>query len=414
MAPARKDCKGRALKKGETQRKTDLMYIYTYTDPFTHKRKYVYSKDLLTLREKEKELQRDQLDGLDIYAAGSATLNYLFDRYISTKTELRSSTRTNYTYMYNHYVRNSLGNKLIKDIKYSDIVHFYIYLVKEMRLKINTLETIHTVLNPTFKMAVRDNIIRVNPCEGAMAQMKKKNERNKGIRHALTIEQQRAFMGYIKDHPVFYRWEPLFTVLLGTGCRVGEVIGLRWKDIDLKNRMIHINHSVSYYPRIENSYKCDYRVSLPKTEAGIRNVPMMDEVYEAFLREKARQKEEDLFNHMEVDGMSGFIFCNRFGMLHNPAALNRVIRRITETYNSQEVLAAKREGREPVLIPHFSCHHLRHTFCTRFCENETNVKVIQSVMGHANIQTTLDIYAEVTDMKKAQSIENLSRNLHIF
>lgn len=414
MASTRKDNKGRALRKGETQRKSDLMYIYTYTDPFTRKRKYVYSKDLLTLREREKELKRDQLDGLDIYAAGNSTLNYLFDRYISTKTELRSSTRTNYMYMYDHFVRNSFGEKLIKDIKYSDILYFYLYLLREKDLQINTLETIHTVLNPTFNMAVRDRIIRLNPCEGVMAQIKRKNERNKGVRHALTLEQQRAFMGYIKDHPVFYRWEPLFTVLLGTGCRVGEVIGLRWKDIDLKNRMIHINHSVSYYPRVENSYKCEYRVSLPKTTAGIRNIPMMEEVYQAFVKEAKRQKEEDLCNQMEIDGMSDFIFCNRFGMLHNPAAINRAIRRISEAHNSEEVVKAKKEKRQPVIIPHFSCHHLRHTFCTRFCENETNLKVIQSVMGHANIQTTLDIYAEVTDMKKRQSIENLSCNMKIF
>lgn len=88
MGNARKDNKGRALRKGETQRKYDSMYIYTYTDPFTHKRKYLYSKDLMDLREKEKNLLRDQLDGLDVYAAGNADLNYVFDRYISTKTEL--------------------------------------------------------------------------------------------------------------------------------------------------------------------------------------------------------------------------------------------------------------------------------------------------------------------------------------
>ena len=75
---------------------------------------------------------------------------------------------------------------------------------------------------------------------------------------------------------------------------------------------------------------------------------------------------------------------------------------------------AKREQRQPIIIPHFSCHHFRHTFCTRFCENETNVKVIQAVMGHASIETTLDIYAEITNMKKQQAMEDLSRNLHIF
>ena len=62
----------------------------------------------------------------------------------------------------------------------------------------------------------------------------------------------------------------------------------------------------------------------------------------------------------------------------------------------------------------FSCHTFRHTFCTRFCENETNVKVIQSVMGHADIQTTMDVYAEVTERKKRESMDNLSKNMSIF
>ena len=414
MAKARKDNKGRALRKGETQRKYDLMYIYTYTDPFTHKRKYVYSKDLMVLRKKEKELLKDQLDGLDVYAAGNSDLNFVFDRYISTKTELRSTTYSNYTYIYDHFVRETFGRQLIVDIKYSDVLHFYLYLLKEKGIQVNTLDTVHSVLHPTFQMAVRDNIIRINPSDGVMAQVKKKRGKNHGVRHALTIEQQRAFMNYISENPVYYRWEPLFTVLLGTGCRIGEVIGLRWKDLDYEKRMININHSVTYYPRREDTYKCEFQVSLPKTEAGVRNVPMMDEVYNAFKAEAARQKEDGICNTMEIDGMSGFVFANRFGSLHNPQAINRAIRRISENYNAEEILRAKREGRPPIIIPHFSCHHLRHTFCTRFCENETNVKIIQAVMGHANIETTLDIYAEVTDMKKTEAIENLSRNLHIF
>lgn len=77
-------------------------------------------------------------------------------------------------------------------------------------------------------------------------------------------------------------------------------------------------------------------------------------------------------------------------------------------------MKAKREHRQPVIIPNFSCHHLRHTFCTRLCENETNLKVIQSIMGHANIETTMDIYAEATDSKKQETIEKLSHNLNLF
>ena len=146
-----------------------------------------------------------------------------------------------------------------------------------------------------------------------MAQVKKKPGKNHGVRHALTVEQQRAFMNYTANSPVFCHWTPLFTVLLGTGCRIGEIIGLRWKDIDYEKRMININHSVTYYPRRDDTYRCEFQVSLPKTEAGIRNVPMMEEVYKAFKEEAARQKEEGSCNTMEVDGMSGFIFANRFG-----------------------------------------------------------------------------------------------------
>lgn len=132
------------------------------------------------------------------------------------------------------------------------------------------------------------------------------------------------------------------------------------------------------------------------------------------LFEEYEYQQENGFNVIELDGMTGFIFSNRFGNLHNPQSINRTIRRISESYNAEEVLKAKKERRQPVIIPHFSCHHLRHTFCTRFCENETNIKVIQAVMGHANIETTMDIYAEVTDMKKTEAIEKLSHKLDVF
>lgn len=410
--PARKDNKGRALKGGEYQRASDGRYVYEYNDPFG-KRRYIYSNDLMKLREKEKKLVKDQLDGIDTYVAGNADLNYVFDRYISTKSELRRTTYTNYTYMYDHFVRDGFGKKKIGEIKYSDVLYFYYYLIKERGLQINSLETIHTILHPTFQLAVRDNIIRINPSDGVMAEIKKKNEKNKGVRHALTRQQQKAFLEYTKNSPVFYKWAPFFTLMLGTGCRIGEAVGLRWEDCDFENRTIDINHSLTYYPRREDTYKCEFKVSLPKTEAGIRVIPMIDQVYDALMEEHERQEEEG-FNITVIDGMTGFIFKNRFGMIHNPSSVNRAIKRIYEAYNAEEVVKAKKEKREPVIIPHFSCHHLRHTFCSRFCENETNVKVIQSIMGHANIETTMDIYAEVTQDKKKHALEALAKNLDVF
>lgn len=412
MAKARKDNRGRALRKGESQR-TDNTYVYTYTDPFK-KRRFVYAKDLQTLREKQDKLKKEQLDGLDTYLAGNATLNFVFDRYMSTKYDLRKTTRSNYLYMYNHFVRDGFGERLIAELKYSDVKYFYLYLLNDKGLQANTVDTIHTILHPTFQLAVRDDIIRKNPSDGVMAEIKRKAGKNKGIRHALTIQQQRAFLNYIANEPVFSHWLPLFTVLLGTGCRIGEIIGLRWQDVDYENRIININHSVVYYAVAgAPTKKSVFQVSLPKTEAGIRDVPMMDEVYEALQQEYEYQRENG-FNSTTIDGMTGFIFCNRFGNVHNPQTVNRTIKRILENYNAEEVLNAKKERRQPVILPHFSCHHLRHTFCTRLCENESNLKVIQAVMGHANIETTMDIYAEATAEKKKEAIENLSKNIKLF
>ena len=123
MAVSRKDNKGRVLRKGESQR-SDGRYIYQYTDP-TGNRRVAYANDLLELREKEKNLIKDQLDGLESYCSGKTTLNYVFDRYIATKFDLKQNTRTNYKYMYDHCVRDTFGKKVITDIKYSDVKFFY-------------------------------------------------------------------------------------------------------------------------------------------------------------------------------------------------------------------------------------------------------------------------------------------------
>ena len=104
-------------------------------------------------------------------------------------------------------------------------------------------------------------------------------------------------------------------------------------------------------------------------------------------------------------------FQNADGRVPNPQTVNRTIKRIVETYNSEELLNAAKEKRDPELIPNFSCHVLRHTFATRLCEAESNLKVIQSVMGHRNIETTMDIYAEATEEKKQETFEGLASKL---
>ena len=136
MAKARKDNKGRALRKGESQRSQDNRYVYTYTDPLG-KRSYVYATTLQELREKEAQLIRDQLDGLDTYVARKADLNFTVDRYLATKNNLASSTFANYRYMYDLFCKDGFGKRKVAEIKYSDVLHFYLHLINDREIKIN-------------------------------------------------------------------------------------------------------------------------------------------------------------------------------------------------------------------------------------------------------------------------------------
>ena len=167
----RKDSRGYALKKGESQRK-DGRYVFRYTT-LRGEHRSVYAKELSELRKKEVKIRRAIEDGLDPDRAERITLNELFDLYMVGKSQLKDSTRSNYLYMYRSYVENSLGKKAIASIKYSTVKAFYTGLITEKGFKPNSMEIIHTILHPVFTLAVRDGYIRTNPSDGVMGEIKK-------------------------------------------------------------------------------------------------------------------------------------------------------------------------------------------------------------------------------------------------
>lgn len=420
MSQKRKDNKGRILKDGESQR-TDGRYMFQYKDAYG-KRRTLYSwklvetdktpkgkKEMPSLREQEEQTRQDAKDGIRA-GIGKMTLNDMFEIYFATKRNLKQSTRTNYRYMWDKYAKETIGCRKLYTIKKSDILHFYNDLL-DNGFKPNSMEVMNTIMHPTFQMAVEDGYIRLNPTAGCMAEIKKSHDWTKPKRHALTIEQQKAFIDYTANSPTYNHWLPLFTTLLGTGCRIGEIIGLRWDDIDFKNNIISVNHNLVY--RIQDNGACEFHVTTPKTRNSVRVVPLLSEVKSALLKEKKHQFQCGEQCRVEVDGYTNFIFTNRFGNVHNPMTINRAIKRIYTAYNNTETEEAKKEKRKPILIPHFSCHNLRHTFCTRFCENESNIKVIQEIMGHSDISTTMDVYAEATQDKKKEVFNNLEGKIKI-
>ena len=412
MAGARKDHKGRVLLKGESYREAEKRYQYAYIDS-SGKKKYIYSKDLIKLRKREEQLLRDRMEGIDSAKAKKQTLNNMFDKYMSTRHDLTERTRAGYMYQYDAYVRDTIGRRKINDIKYSDVLVFYLNLMEEFELSFGTIERMQRELYPTFEMAVRDNIIRNNPAHNVLRQLKRQSGAERGIRKALLVEQQTSFINFLDGHIVYDHWKPIFIILLGTGLRVGELCALRWEYIDFESRMITIDHALIYFAGKKNKSGQRLFISKPKTQAGVRKVPMVDEVVKAFYEIKDYQQCNDLVCKSEIDGYTNFVFLNRFGNVFVQYNLDRALERIIKAHNEYAMKTDKKNSVQ-VILPHFTCHSLRHTFCARLCEHETNIKVIQSIMGHVDIETTMNIYAEVSEEKKKASLDRLASNLHLF
>lgn len=397
MTERRKDSKGRVLKENETQR-PDGTYSYRWrTD--NGRRHAVYGRTLDELREKERQILRDKSDGIRIDAQ-NVTINDVFDMWVQIKKGLKENTFQNYIYMYEQFVREDIGQLKIVKLKRSDIRRYYNRLVDDRGLKVATVDTIHNVLHQVLDLAVEDDYLRNNVSDNALKELKQARNSFSEKRKALTLQEQEIFLEFLRNSILYQHWYPVFAVMLGTGLRVGEVTGLRWEDVDFDNNTISINHTLVYFSRVKGH--CHFAVNTPKTRAGERTVPMIESVREALLQEKKNQELSGIKCVDRIDGFTNFIFVNRFGGVQHNGTLNKALRRIIRDCNF-EILENAKEDRAVILLPKFSCHSLRHTFTTRLCESGINIKVIQSVLGHADISTTLDIYADVTrDLKKRE------------
>lgn len=394
----RKDNKNRVLKEGEYQR-TNGTFEYKWRDK-RGKRHSIYAKTLDELREKEIDVLRDALDGIRA-DKNDLTINDLYYRWVQLKKGLKANTFQNYKYSYTQYVEPNIGEMHIVDLKRSDIRAFYNHLADSQHLKANTIDSVHTVLHQVLEIGVEDEYLRYNPADNALKELKKAHNHDTEKRRALTIPEQDLFEKFLSKEGQYHRWYPIFTVMLWTGMRVGEVTGLRWEDIDLEEGIISVNHTLVYFDK-GGFERCGFAVNTPKTKAGERTIPMLPKVKEAFIMENEYQKEVELSCNAVVDGYTDFIFINRFGNTQHQGTLNKALRRIIRDCN-YEVL--DKGEKDAVILPRFSNHSLRHTFTTRMCEAGVNIKAMQDILGHADAETTLQIYADATkEMKRAELI----------
>lgn len=405
MAQKRLDSNRKVLKTGETQR-ADGYYVYRWTDR-TGARHSVTDKTLEGLRRKEEDILRNKMDGIKV-GVQNVTLNDIYELWKHLKRGLKDNTFQNYCYMYDQFVAEDIGKLRIQNLKRSDVKRFYNKLIDERQLKIATVDNVHTVLHQVLQIAVEDNYIRNNVSDNLLKELKQSHNFGEDRRRALTVAEQELFLRFLASEKTqYHHWYPIFAVMVGTGMRVGEICGLRWQDIDFEAGIIDVNHTLVYYNH-RNGDGCYFNVHAPKTKAGNRQIPMLDEVKEAFLLEKQYQEFNNLKCNVSVDGYTDFIFINRFGNVQHQGTLNKALRRIIRDCNDEQLAKGKKN---PVLLPNFSCHSLRHTFTTRLVEADVNIKVIQELCGHTRSDVTLDIYTTVTKELKQREFGNFEEKM---
>lgn len=327
----------------------------------------------------------------------STTLDDYFRLWKSTK-RIKENVLRNYIYMYEHYAAPVLGSKKIKQVKYSTILSFYRSLIDDMTLKVNTLDVLHLVLHQVFALAVRDDLIRTNPTEGAMKEIRATNTSDPK-REFLDPEQQARFLSVL-SRPEYVHWYPTFLFLLSTGLRCSEFCGLTDPDIDTAAGQIHIRRNLKYFPRLDTGRQ-GYQITTPKTKASTRDLPLSPYL----LSIVEMQKRDGYTCNVTIDGVSGFIFCNAQHNPHNQNTLNRFLKRLISTAN-----------KEPgaVQLPPITCHSLRHTFASNLIRNGVSIPDAADLMGHSDTVTITRIYNHIITEQRQAAMDKANQALAVY
>ena len=341
-------------------------------------RNYVYDRTLKGVVQKLEDLKYEMKHGT-FAKLQNLSLNSWFDIWIEEykKNTVKNGTYTNYKKHYNHNIRKGLGKKMLVDIRTEHIIKFYNELVNE-GYATSSIKLFSAILSGCFKQAESNGLISKNPVY--LATIPKGKERKEKV--VFTVEQQEIFMECIKESYL----KDFFSLALMTGMRNGELRGLQWSDIDFKNRVIHVNHTLNY-AKDKGHY-----LDEPKTKCSKRVIPMIDQCYELLRKLYGLWRNQTIISIKQDD----FVFS--YG--RDKLTRERV------TYELNKVI--KQMNDKGCVIEHISCHCFRHTFATRAVENGMQPQVLKTIMGHSSLAVTMDLYSHVLPNIKVEEMKRIA------
>ena len=383
MIKERRDNKGRLLKTNEYQR-ADGRYVYRYKTAGGETR-YLYSWRLIAtdanpkskrqckpLREKEVEVQCEKLwveKGLKVDER--ITVIELIKLYISIRTNVKPSTKCGYQTVKSLLEKEDFGTMKIDCIKMGDAKRWLISLQTNGK-GYSTIHTIRGVVRQAFQMAVEDEKLERNPFDFKLDGVVIKDMTR---RESLSTMEEALFMDFVRNDNYFGKYYDMFFVLFNTGIRIAELCGLCICDIDFECGYMVIRRTLNRFER-------KYVVGSTKTKSGFRKIPMSNDVEASMKRIMAvREKQIQTIN---IENGDEFLFIDNRGIPLLPNMVEKYFQRVREKIYEEKHI-------QIYVTPHIC----RHTFCTKMVREGMKPNVLQYIMGHSRIDTTLEYYAHV-------------------
>ena len=392
-ATRRTDARGRILRPGESVRQ-DGRYAYKYTGT-DGKPKFIYSwrlnetdplpkgkKPCKSLREMKKEIQRDLMDGIDPSGA-KMTVCELYRKHTALKSNVRVSTQKGRNQLMRLLEGDKIGHMPIEKVKPSDARQWAMRM-KEKGFAFQTINNHKRTLKAIFYTAIEDDMIRKNPFNWDTEDVIGNDTEPKS---ALTDTQMDLLLRFLQTDCTYQKHYHAAIVLLNTGLRISELCGLTAADIDFENGYISIDHQLIFD-------EGRYRIEQPKTDSGIRKIPMNDSVAKA-LKDEMQSRENA--QPVTINGYTDFIFLNIKGLPMYGAAYSTDFANMIKKYNKHH----------KEKLPKISPHMLRHTFCTNMANRNMPPKALQYIMGHKDVTTTLGYYAHGSAESAKMAIKSL-------
>ena len=378
-----KSLNGKELGKGISQRKEDGLYIARFTNRFG-KRQVISDKTYNGIQKKLREAIVADEKAINVINS-NMTLDEWYDKWINTcKKNCRNNTKETYAKHYKR-IKNALGWRKLNKLNLVVMQD----AINELRTD-NERKNSKKILVDMLEKAVASDLIPKNVAKQITTEITKEEKKP---RRVLTVKETEIFLAEAES--TFYY--NLFVVALETGMRIGELSGLQWEDIDYKEKVVHVRHSMTYFSK---DGKYQFELHPTKTNKGLRDIPLTSKAIVA-LRQQYFIKQTLVNSGKEpLKGFDNLVFVSKNNKPTTQFLVSECIGGILKKIH---------KNNPDLVFEKITPHCFRHTFATRWLEAGVPIKTVSAMLGHSQLQLTTDLYMHVTQDSLFKGLEQFEK-----